>query len=250
MSILETIRQPKQRKLLMSAGLSWMFDAMDVGMLSFIIADLSLKWQLSPEQTGLFTSINSIGMVFGAAIAGYMADKYGRKSVLLWTLLIFSFATGLSAAATGFVVLCILRFIAGFGLGGNCPLRRRWCRNRFSLRIGEGGRAAGELLGGRLDCFGIDRLFRDSEIRLASGLYYRRAASAICPIFAQGNRGSAEIYEANGREGKPGSVFSPEVQVRVGQASSPCDDHAVGALVYRRIFLLRYVPVASIGYDA
>lgn len=122
MSILETIRQPKQRKLLMSAGLSWMFDAMDVGMLSFIIADLSLKWQLSPEQTGLFTSINSIGMVFGAAIAGYMADKYGRKSVLLWTLLIFSLATGLSAAATGFVVLCILRFIAGFGLGGELPV--------------------------------------------------------------------------------------------------------------------------------
>lgn len=50
MSILETIRQPKQRKLLMSAGLSWMFDAMDVGMLSFIIADLSLKWQLSPNR--------------------------------------------------------------------------------------------------------------------------------------------------------------------------------------------------------
>lgn len=122
MSLLETIREPKQRKLLMSAGLSWMFDAMDIGILSFIIADLSLKWQLSPQQTGLFTSINSIGMAFGAAIAGFMADKYGRKSVLLWTLLIFSVATGLSAAATGFAILCVLRFIAGFGLGGELPV--------------------------------------------------------------------------------------------------------------------------------
>ncbi|AZK47639.1 MFS transporter [Paenibacillus lentus] len=122
MSLLGTIRNPKQRKLLMSAGLSWMFDAMDVGILSFIIADLSLKWQLSPQQTGLFTSINSIGMAFGAAIAGFMADRYGRKSVLLWTLLIFSVATGLSAAATGFAILCVLRFIAGFGLGGELPV--------------------------------------------------------------------------------------------------------------------------------
>ncbi|WP_019637978.1 MFS transporter [Paenibacillus fonticola] len=122
MSLLETIRQPKQRKLLMSAGLSWMFDAMDIGMLSFIIADLSLKWQLTPQQTGFFTSINSIGMVFGAAAAGYLADRYGRKSILLWTLLIFSIATGLSAAATGYAVLCILRFIAGFGLGGELPV--------------------------------------------------------------------------------------------------------------------------------
>lgn len=139
MSILETIRQPKQRKLLMSAGLSWMFDAMDVGMLSFIIADLSLKWQLSPQQTGLFTSINSIGMVFGAAIAGYMADKYGRKSVLLWTLLIFSIATGLSAAATGFAVLCILRFIAGFGLGGELPVASTLVSE--SVQLKDRGRA-------------------------------------------------------------------------------------------------------------
>lgn len=99
-----------------------MFDAMDVGIISFIAAALAVEWSLTPEQTGFFTAINSLGMAFGAAIAGYMADKYGRKSVLLWTLLIFSIASGLSAAATSFAVLCILRFIAGFGLGGELPV--------------------------------------------------------------------------------------------------------------------------------
>lgn len=122
MSVAELLKKPKERKLLMSAGLSWMFDAMDVGILSFIAADLALKWSLSPQQVGLFTSVNSIGMAFGAAIAGFMADKLGRKNVLLWTLLIFSIASGLSAAATSFAVLCVLRFIAGFGLGGELPV--------------------------------------------------------------------------------------------------------------------------------
>lgn len=117
-----TAPAPKQRKLLFSAGLSWMFDAMDVGIISFIAAALAVEWSLTPEQTGFFTAINSVGMAFGAAIAGYMADKFGRKSVLLWTLLIFSLASGLSAAATGFAVLCVLRFIAGFGLGGELPV--------------------------------------------------------------------------------------------------------------------------------
>ncbi|WP_018752492.1 MFS transporter [Paenibacillus sanguinis] len=117
-----TAPAPKQRKLLFSAGLSWMFDAMDVGIISFIAAALAVEWSLTPEQTGFFTAVNSLGMAFGAAIAGYMADKYGRKSVLLWTLLIFSIASGLSAAATSFAVLCILRFIAGFGLGGELPV--------------------------------------------------------------------------------------------------------------------------------
>lgn len=118
----EIVRNPKQRKLLMSAGFSWMFDAMDVGIISFVVADLTMKWSLTPLQAGIFNSINLVGMAFGAAIAGIMADKFGRKAVLLWTLLIFSIASGLSAAATGFVVLCLLRFIAGFGLGGELPV--------------------------------------------------------------------------------------------------------------------------------
>lgn len=122
MKVPEIVRSPKQRKLLMSAGFSWMFDAMDVGIISFVVADLTLKWSLTPLQVGFFNSINLVGMAVGAAVAGIMADKFGRKAVLLWTLLIFSIASGLSAAATGFAVLCVLRFIAGFGLGGELPV--------------------------------------------------------------------------------------------------------------------------------
>lgn len=118
----EVLSKPYKRKLLFSAGLSWMFDAMDIGIISFIAAALAVEWGLTPQQTGLFTSINSVGMAIGAALAGILADKYGRKSILLWTLLIFSIASGLSAAATGFGVLLILRFIAGMGLGGELPV--------------------------------------------------------------------------------------------------------------------------------
>ncbi|MGM1047501.1 MAG: MFS transporter [Bacillota bacterium] len=122
MSHTHLMNDPKRRKLLFSAGLSWMFDAMDVGMISFIVAALATEWSLSSQQIGLLTSTTSIGMVFGAALAGFLADKYGRKNILLWTLLIFSAASGLSALATGFVMLCIFRFIAGFGLGGELPV--------------------------------------------------------------------------------------------------------------------------------
>ncbi|PZE21709.1 MFS transporter [Paenibacillus xerothermodurans] len=122
MKQLELLQNPKHRKLLVSAGLSWLFDAMDVGIISFIVASLAVEWQLSPQQVGIFTSINSIGMVFGAAIAGYMADRFGRAPVLVWTLLVFSVASGLSALATSFVVLCVLRFVAGVGLGGELPV--------------------------------------------------------------------------------------------------------------------------------
>ncbi|WP_379134362.1 MFS transporter [Paenibacillus sp. sgz500958] len=133
------LRNPKQRKLLFSAGLSWMFDAMDVGMISFVVAALAKEWKLDPGQIGLLTSINSVGMAVGAAAAGILADRFGRKSVLLWTLLIFSAASGLSAFATGFAVLCVFRFITGFGLGGELPVASTLVSE--SMPAAERGRA-------------------------------------------------------------------------------------------------------------
>ncbi|MFX3631257.1 MAG: MFS transporter [Candidatus Pristimantibacillus sp.] len=115
-------RDPKQRKLMFSTGLSWLFDAMDVGMISFIVVALSTDWGLGAEQIGMLTAINSVGMAVGAAVAGSLADRFGRRNVLLWTLFIFSIASGLSAFATSFTALCILRFVAGFGLGGELPV--------------------------------------------------------------------------------------------------------------------------------
>ncbi|RKN80513.1 MFS transporter [Paenibacillus ginsengarvi] len=122
MSTFAPFREKKQRKLLVSTGLSWLFDAMDVGMISFIVAALAVEWQLGSQQIGQLTAINSIGMAAGAAVAGALADTYGRRVVLIATLLLFSLASGLSAFAGSFAMLCALRFIAGFGLGGELPV--------------------------------------------------------------------------------------------------------------------------------
>lgn len=138
-SSLSLLKEPKQRKLLFSAGLSWMFDAMDVGMISFVVAALAAEWSLSSQQVGILTSTTSIGMVFGAAMAGFLADKYGRKNILLWTLLIFSIASGFSALATGFIMLCLMRFVAGFGLGGELPVASTLVSE--SMPVQERGRA-------------------------------------------------------------------------------------------------------------
>lgn len=119
---MEVQKQASNRKLLWVAGTGWMFDAMDVGMLSFIIAALSVEWKLSPEQMGWIGSIQSIGMAVGALVFGLMADRIGRKSVFIITLLLFSIGSGASAFATGLTVFLILRFFIGMGLGGELPV--------------------------------------------------------------------------------------------------------------------------------
>jgi putative MFS transporter len=110
------------RKLLGIAGLGWLFDAMDVGLLSFVIAALQKDWNLSVKQMGWIGSVNSIGMAVGALLFGLLADKIGRKSVFIITLLLFSVGSGLSALATSLTLFLVLRFLIGMGLGGELPV--------------------------------------------------------------------------------------------------------------------------------
>lgn len=111
-----------RNRLLMIAGIGWTFDAMDVGILSFVIAALAADWNLSATEMGWIGSVNSIGMVFGAFIFGILADKIGRKNVFILTLVLFSVASGLSAFTTTLVAFLVLRFIVGAGLGGELPV--------------------------------------------------------------------------------------------------------------------------------
>ena len=112
----------KERKLLGIAGVAWLFDAMDVGMLSFIIAALQKEWNLNTEQMGWIGSVNSIGMAVGALVFGIWADRIGRKNVLIITLLLFSLGSGLSALTTSLSIFLAFRFLIGMGLGGELPV--------------------------------------------------------------------------------------------------------------------------------
>ncbi|MFJ7981181.1 MFS transporter [Lysinibacillus xylanilyticus] len=111
-----------RNKLLRVAGVGWLFDAMDVGILSFVIAALAVEWGLTPGQSGWIGSINSIGMAVGALVFGVLADKVGRKQIFMWTLVLFSIASGLSAFTTTLAAFMTLRFLVGMGLGGELPV--------------------------------------------------------------------------------------------------------------------------------
>lgn len=119
------IVQPKQvsaARILTSSGFGLLFDSFDVGLLSYVLVSLAKEWHLSTTVTGLIGSVSSIGMAVGSAFAGSLADKFGRRSIFLFTLLIYSIATGLSAFAAGVGLFILLRFFVGLGLGGELPV--------------------------------------------------------------------------------------------------------------------------------
>lgn len=118
----QEIKPISRKKLLGVAGTGWLFDAMDVGILSFVIAAIGIQWGLDPAQKGWVASVNSIGMAVGAILFGILADKIGRKQIFMWTLLLFSVCSGLSAFAGSITIFLILRFFIGMGLGGELPV--------------------------------------------------------------------------------------------------------------------------------
>lgn len=109
-------------KLLLVTGLGWMFDAMDTGIIAFVLPALAKQWDLSTAQMGYIGSIGLVGMALGAVLAGSLADRYGRKRMFAATLVIYSIATGLCSVAPSYEWLLVFRFLVGFGLGGQLPV--------------------------------------------------------------------------------------------------------------------------------
>lgn len=110
------------RRVFWSAGFGWMFDAMDVGLLSFVIVMLRQEWLLTPGEAGMLGTFNMLGMAVGASVGGLLADRFGRRPVFLTTLVVFGLASFGIAAATGLAAMLVLRFVMGLGLGAELPV--------------------------------------------------------------------------------------------------------------------------------
>ena len=70
-------------RVLTGSGIGWALDAMDVGLISFVIAALAVQWSLEPGQTAWIASIGFVGMAVGASVGGLLADRFGRRQIFL-----------------------------------------------------------------------------------------------------------------------------------------------------------------------
>lgn len=109
-------------KLLLVAGIGWMFDAFDILVVGSVVAAVASLWSLDTAGRTLILTATPAGMFVGAALAGVLADRFGRKALFQATLLAYSILTGLSALAFNVPSLAIARFLAGIGLGGELPV--------------------------------------------------------------------------------------------------------------------------------
>ncbi|MBX0311149.1 MAG: MFS transporter [Sulfurihydrogenibium sp.] len=105
-------------KFVMALGITWILDAFEVVIVSVVLKSMAKSLNLSVFQSSWLVSSFLIGALVGAFIFGYLADKFGRKKVFFITLLLYSLGTFLTGFANSFEIALLLRFITGFGLGG------------------------------------------------------------------------------------------------------------------------------------
>ena len=122
----------KGTKLLMLIGTAWLFDALDVALLSFIMPVIKTSWHLTAGQMGAVSAVTSLGMMVGALICGYLADKFGRKPVLIGTLLLFSIGNLLLTITPSVGWFIAVRFLTGIGLGGELPVAATIIADHFT----------------------------------------------------------------------------------------------------------------------
>ncbi len=109
-------------RLVVGSGAGWALDAMDVGLISFVMAALAAQWGLDDTTLSLVGSIGFVGMAVGAGLGGLLADRVGRRQVFAVTLLVYGLATGAAALSWSVASLLVFRFVIGLGLGAELPV--------------------------------------------------------------------------------------------------------------------------------
>ena len=109
---------PTQRRTLVAAGLGWMLDAFDVMLYSLVIAFIMRDLPMSKQSAGLLNTLTLLASGIGGLLFGFIADRIGRTRALMLSILTYSICSFASGLATSVLVLALIRFLLGLGMGG------------------------------------------------------------------------------------------------------------------------------------
>src|ERR1700731_4286408 len=102
--------------------LGWAFDIYEATIMQLVTPILIKEWGITPATMGTVTTISRWVGLIGTFAFPALADLYGRRPVLIWSILGYSILTGLTGFATGWVSLLILSSLTRIALAGENPV--------------------------------------------------------------------------------------------------------------------------------
>jgi MFS family permease len=113
-----TTMNVRERRTFWACFTGWALDAMDVQLYAVVMPTLIALWGMSQAEAGLLGTTALLFSSLGGWIAGILADRFGRATILRLTIVWFAFFTFLSGFTTSFEQLLVTRSLQGLGFGG------------------------------------------------------------------------------------------------------------------------------------
>jgi AAHS family 4-hydroxybenzoate transporter-like MFS transporter len=110
-----------QLRMLLICGLCLIMDGFDVQAMGYVAPALLAEWSVPRAALGPVFGAGLLGMLVGSLVLSVVADRFGRRPVLIGATLFFSLCMLLTPQAGTVGELMALRFITGLGLGGIMP---------------------------------------------------------------------------------------------------------------------------------
>lgn len=146
-----------QRRIYATGLLITLLDGLDLQTVSLAAPFLTDKWNVSAQAFGPVFAAGPMGMAVGALFLGTLADRIGRKRLIICATAVFGLFSLLTAFATSLAELTFFRFLTGLGLGGVLPnliaLSTEYAPSRmrgFLTTLTFCGLSFGSMLGGVL----------------------------------------------------------------------------------------------------
>lgn len=113
----------------------WVFDFYDLILFSFLLIPIGKELNLSNVGLSFVLGASLAATAIGGVIFGILSDRFGRKSVLQWTILTYSIGTFLCGLASSLEVLLLFRIITGLGVGGEWATGQTYVGETFPPKV-------------------------------------------------------------------------------------------------------------------
>jgi MFS family permease len=113
----------------------WLFDFYDLMLFSFLAVPIQSTLGLSEASMSLLIGASLAATAAGGILFGYLADRYGRKVVLTWTILLYSAGTFMCGFAHSALWLLTFRVITGLGVGGEWATGQTLVGETFPAKV-------------------------------------------------------------------------------------------------------------------
>ena len=110
--------EPSQRSAIWASYLGWTLDAFDYFLLVFMLKAISTEFGTDVSQVAVAIMLTLAARPFGALVFGMLADRFGRRPILIVVILAFSVFSALSGLAGSLTQLLVIRTLFGFAMGG------------------------------------------------------------------------------------------------------------------------------------